>query len=324
MWPYRVSPLGPIATTTLLGIIIFGGFVLNVALTHGIEDFLSDEDGAMMFRFAAILTLILCAAFGTNYFDDQASRKDTEDIKKVWPDLVLPERMDLRSMRVATIIGFAFGLGFLLFLLGVNANWDVIGFLSSAGLWFALVTPILWTLMARGIVGTVTAGNSLSKTIRDQLEIDLYRHHELAVFGRIAMRGAFVWLIFVGIILLFFADGSAALYFQPTLYVALGVAFWSFISTMQPVRSKIRAAKESELKLIREHLAKARMGLGTETSQEIPALIALEDRVERIREWPLDLPTAMRLPLYLLIPIVPWLGAGFAETMLGNMFGGGG
>jgi len=308
----------------VIGAIVFGLFLVNVWVVEDFAAFVTGPQGQSTLRAAFLLTLILCAALGVNIFDDRAYQTDTADLHRDF-GLVFPaRRQSSRGLFWASVAGAVVGLCFLAFIIWSNTGVDVLAFATSIGLWFIPMTPLLWVLLARGVFGSITAGRSMSKFIENDLTIDLYRHHELSIFGRIAMRGAFIWLIFVGIILLGFADSGTALFAQLTLYIAIIVATFNFVSTMQPIRRKIRAAKRAELALIRERLAKARLELGTgATGADIPALIALEHHIEKVREWPLDLPTAARLPLYILIPVVPWAIGVYAETIFQGFLGGG-
>lgn len=321
---YRRSPLGPVVTTIVIGVIVFGLFLVNVWAVEDFAAFVADPQGQSTLRAAFLLTLILCAALGVNIFDDRAYQIDAAVLREDF-GLALPaRRQNSRGLLWASIAGAVVGLGFLAFIIWSNTGADIRAFATSLGLWFMPMTPLLWVLLARGAFGSFVAGRSMTKFIENDLTIDLYRHHELSVFGRIAMRGAFIWLIFVGIVLLGFADGGGALFAQVTMYITIIVAIFNFVSTMQPIRQKIRAAKRAELKLIRERLAKARLELGIGAAgADIPALIALEDHIEKVREWPLDLPTAARLPLYILVLVVPWAIGVYAETIVQGFLGGG-
>ncbi len=318
---YRLSPLGPIATTAAIGIIMYGGFLLNVALVSDFQAFVTGDDGQSMLRLAFILTLILCAAFGVTHFEHAAMERDRVAMKALMPGADWQTMTHPSRMRIATAVGMILGLINVAALVILNADGNLWAFITSIGFWFAVATPLLFIMLARGVTSSVFSGNSISRLVRDHLDVDLYRHHTMAIFGRIALRGAFIWLIFVGIILLFFTDGNSGVYGPPTLAISFSVAFFRFFSTMRPVRKKIRAAKDTELALIRSRLADARTKMDREgVAPEIAALVALEQRTENIREWPIDLPTVAQMPLYLLIPVVPWIGAAFAETAIMRLF----
>jgi len=321
---YRLSPVGPVLTTTLIGLVVYGLFILNVWATNDLASFVANPGGQNMLRVAFILTLILCAALAVSLYDERANARDGAELEREFGLSVPSHRQGSKGIRVASLLGLVGGIGFLGFLIWANVGSNVMAFVRSPGLWFIPMTPFLWMLMARGVYGSVNAGRFMSRLIRDELTIDLYRHHQLTIFGRIAMRGAFIWLIFVGIILLSFPEGGTPAFAEPTLAIAITIATFNFVTTMQPIRKKISAAKEVELAAIRERLAEARQQMAAgAVGADIPALIALEARIESTREWPLNLPTAARLPLYLLIPVVPWAAGIYVEALLNRFMGGG-
>ncbi len=322
---FRWSPLGPIVTTLLIGAVAYGLFVLNVWMAEDFAAFWGSERGRSLARVAFVLTLILCAALLVSHFDEQADRRDAAVLAREFGLTVPSHREGSAGLRRASVVGLVAGIVFLGFIVWVNTRGDVLAFASSAGLWFMPMTPLLWMLLARGVYGSFISARYMARLIRDELVIDLYRHHELAIFGLIAMRGAFIWLIFVGIILLSFPEGGSAAFAQPTLAISVAIATFNFVSTMQPIRRKIRAAKDAELKSIRNRLAEARAEMKESGSAgaEVPALVALEGHVEGVSDWPLDLPTAARLPLYILIPVATWAAGVYGESLLARVWGGG-
>jgi hypothetical protein len=49
----------------------------------------------------------------------------------------------------------------------------------------------------------------------------------------------------------------------------------------------------------------------------LPGLLAYEARVERVREWPFDLPVLLRFGLYVLILLGSWVAGALVERALG-------
>jgi len=318
---YRISPLGPAATTFLLGVVIYGSFLGIIALTSNLPAYYQDPQGQSTLRGAFILTLILCAAFGVNFYEHRASLKDRTEMSRLMPGINWEHNSPGKPIRIATVIGAILGLAYIVVLFFRETDGNVLTFFSSILLWYAPVLPLMLVLLLRGITQTVTTGRAMSRNINGKLKVDLYRHHELALFGRAALRGAFAWLIFVGVIMLFFTDDNAGGLTIPTLLISTSIAFYAFFNTMRPVRKKILAAKEIELSAIRARLEKARNNLDDPLAlQEIPALIALEHRIETIRNWPIDLPTVAFIPLYMLVPVATLVAGAFLESLIGSIF----
>lgn len=318
---YRLSPLGPAATTFLLGILFYGTFLLNIELTVGLSDFLEDPNGQANLRGGFILTLILCAAFGVNFYERRAVTKDHAEMSRLMPGIIWEQGNPRKRLRIATVIALGLGASYMTLLFFREADGNARAYVTSILLWYTPVMPLMLALLLRGITQTIAAGRTMSHNINEKLEVNLYRHHELAVFGHTALHGGFSWLIFVGIIMLFFTDGSSVGLAIPMLVISVSIAFYAFFNTMRPVRKKIRAAKEIELSAIRLRLENARANLDDAKSvQEIPALVALEHRIETIRDWPIDLPTVATIPLYVLVPVGTLVAGAFLESLIGSIF----
>ena len=48
-------------------------------------------------------------------------------------------------------------------------------------------------------------------------------------------------------------------------------------------------------------------------------LLDYKQRVENVREWPLDAPALLRFLLYLLIPVAGWVGGALMERFLSSL-----
>jgi hypothetical protein len=87
------------------------------------------------------------------------------------------------------------------------------------------------------------------------------------------------------------------------------------------VHERLREAKRGELRWVRDEIAQARVALGRPGASgadvaALPALLAWEARVERMREWPLDATTWRRFGLFLAVPLASWLGAALVERLV--------
>ena len=60
----------------------------------------------------------------------------------------------------------------------------------------------------------------------------------------------------------------------------------------------------------------AAAGTTAAAAARIPGILAYEARVEGVREWPVDVPTLLRLTLYLALPLVSWIGGAFVAMIL--------
>ena len=96
---------------------------------------------------------------------------------------------------------------------------------------------------------------------------------------------------------------------------------------MWRVHRLIDNAKKVELARLRREIVETRAvfdSQGAESDRAAPrlsALLALEGRVEKAREWPLDMPTVFRFGLYLALPLGSWLGGAIVERILALVMG---
>jgi hypothetical protein len=51
------------------------------------------------------------------------------------------------------------------------------------------------------------------------------------------------------------------------------------------------------------------------------AMLAYEARIESVREWPFDTSTLRRFGLFLLIPLVSWIGGALVERAVNAALG---
>nr|RAW01934.1 hypothetical protein DBT41_12930 [Aerococcus urinae] len=99
-----------------------------------------------------------------------------------------------------------------------------------------------------------------------------------------------------------------------------------FALPMLRVHRLIDAAKRTELVRLRREVGEARdifEKRGDDADRaaiRLAALIAIETRVERAREWPLDLPTITRFVIYLALPLGSWLGGAIVERIVDLLF----
>ncbi|MGF1461830.1 MAG: hypothetical protein ACFB2Z_01420 [Maricaulaceae bacterium] len=147
----------------------------------------------------------------------------------------------------------------------------------------------------------------------------------LRVYGRIALEGALSWLIFAAISLLFFVSGQDPLPGALAVAIAIGFGGYVFFRAVAPVRSKMVAAKATELDHVCERLRAAKVAMlsGDATaSAVVPGLIAYETRIEQTPDWPISAPLAVRAGFLIFIPVLPWFGSALVEQAVERLSGG--
>jgi len=223
-----------------------------------------------------------------------------------------------RRHRMATLLGFGAGLLIAVpFIYGALTGRFVIA-LTFDGLWFTAMGALLIALLLRGVVDTLHGEAQLRDIIRDNLEVDLLDTERLSVYGRLGLRSAVAWLVMLAIILLFFLRPDVMGYMAvPTLLVSFATGLYALIQPVRGVRARVAQEKAAHLDQIRTRIKQAQRRLmDGDAAPDLPGLLALEARLEQVREWPLSAPTAGRFAVYVLLPVIPWFGAALAERLL--------
>ena len=210
----------------------------------------------------------------------------------------------------------------------VRADRSFPEYMQTVGGWYAVMAPILIGLGARAARLLSAEDRELAVIVHDHLEVDLARLDRLRVYGRLALRGAAVWLVMAAIIGLSFVDAAPAFITFGTFALALAAAVYDFTSTLQPVVRKTVAAKDAALGAVRAEITAiaARLidtqsadGELSELDARMSALTAYEAWLERRPVWPISAPVTRRLALYGFIPVLAWFGAAAAELILAGL-----
>jgi hypothetical protein len=107
----------------------------------------------------------------------------------------------------------------------------------------------------------------------------------------------------------------------------LGVPAAALLLPARGARDRIRAAKRGRLVALRDEIRKGERALenigpeGDRAAVRLPALLALEARVEAVREWPFDASSLLRLSFYVSLGLGSWLGAAAVERLLELLWG---
>ncbi|MBV9331360.1 MAG: hypothetical protein JOZ55_07390, partial [Alphaproteobacteria bacterium] len=184
--------------------------------------------------------------------------------------------------------------------------------------WFAVFDILLGVLFGRGVLLTMQGGRGLKDVIEHGLHIELLHADRLAVIGRQCARNALVWCAIAAVVCLFFVAGDSGHTTWPILGVCIGIGVWIFLQPMFSVHHRLRAAKVRELDRIRDEIVRAGEAESADAraAGRLPGLIALEARIQSVREWPFDQTTLFRVAAYVLIPAIPWFGQALASDLL--------
>ena len=109
--------------------------------------------------------------------------------------------------------------------------------------------------------------------------------------------------------------------------LARAVASASLGLPVRGVHRCLREQKKAELDRVRAAIRGDRSSLvdsriaGQADAISLADLIAYEARIESVREWPFDTSTPSRFGLFLLIPLVSWIGGALVERVVNAALG---
>ena len=329
---FDLLPLGFWGTAIALFVIPVIAFFL-IAELNGYTTVRIAETGGLAVQSATIFALLLSAIFTAAVSLSAAAETLTPRVRAALA-LTLRDGHDAvdqyearrkgRSRRgwVPIVIGSAIGIGMNVFPLGALVETSLLDYIQSPGIWFLIISPLLFILLARAIHSMSAESRAMRDLAADQLVVDLDNPDRLDVYGQIALRSALSWLIFAAIGVAFLGTGAAWSGALPMILGAGALAITSFFLALRAVHSRIVAEKAVALTDIRARLSKLR---DAAFSGDMPAaaglagLTAYEARLERLREWPISAPVTTRFFLYILIPVAAWLGAALAERMVSSI-----
>ena len=263
----------------------------------------------------------------TSYRDLQGFGLEDQEVDAEHPERSLFSLSPAGLLR-SRLAGLA---GVLFFVVTVEVPNLIAGFPLFRA-WLSLHT--MTYMLALGVTFFWVAGRSAYFTLSlwekpawERLEIDLLDLHATKVIGRIAARSSLLWILALSIGSLVFLNPelgirSSLIVFLPIMGITLGIAAITLVAPVRSTASAIRSAKQAELERIDAAIRGDRSGLADSRIADRAAelsladLIAYRGLVDSISEWPFDAPTLTRFALYLLIPLVSWVGGALVERGL--------
>jgi len=161
---------------------------------------------------------------------------------------------------------------------------------------------------------------------RDEIDVDLLDLESLTPFASVGLTTAAAWLIGSAIASFLMASGANAFVVVAVLVATLGLGFAGLIVPSRGLHLRLKEAKQRELARVRGTIRAERDLLfqTEEASRESPrmaGMLAYESRIDGVREWPFDVVTLRRFGIFLLIPLVSWIGGALVERLVDAALG---
>ena len=152
--------------------------------------------------------------------------------------------------------------------------------------------------------------------------VDLLDLAPLYPFVRQGLRSALIAVLAVSIVMAHLGSAiipTTGLYF--TAAAMFAVATSSLLLPVRGVRQRIREEKHKRLAELREAIKAGERDALTRNRavDNLPGLLALEARVEAVREWPFDTPSVVRFFFYVSLGLGSWIGGAAVERLLDHL-----
>ena len=218
-----------------------------------------------------------------------------------------------RTGIVAALLGCAHG-----WLLGQWSLPLVPALLQTTG------TVLMWIGMT-ACLAPLLMNAQLFASLGRQARPDLFRPELTAPFGSLALRPT---LVIVGLqcaypILFLGGDGSLAGATLLGVAAALASMTGMFFLPLRGIRQRLVALRRDTLVGLQERIEAldvVRRGIDAETDvdelRQLEQLLALRDRIAHASTWPLDIASARRVLIYVILPPLTWAAAALVEMGL--------
>lgn len=310
----------------MLAAALIAAFIGFEIVSGRLEGFLARDESERFTRGLTVLLVLLAYLPTAQFYLARWTRRHVDSLRpllRAGEELVFRDVYREASSRLA---GAAGSVAFVVFFLLVPIDATVYGrgdywTPENAVPW--LLMPIAGWMVVRLAYALIFDALFVSRLAADLTEINLIDSRPLAPFVQQGLRSALLILLFLGIGLAGLA-GQTQVMATALLNLAamLAVALAALLLPVTGVRSRIRAEKQAQLTTLRARINRDRVavmsgGPGTDSAtSRLPGLLALESRLESVREWPFDVPTLLRFALYVVLGLGSWLGAAAVERML--------
>jgi hypothetical protein len=187
--------------------------------------------------------------------------------------------------------------------------------------WMLFVNAEVGWLLVRALLEELRVSQVFYDAGARVAELDLFDLTPLEPFARRAVEAVLLGAVSAGLLTLIFAGEGWASSTLPVLLVGMLLpSLAAFVLPLLGVHRRIRAEKRAELARIHARARADRDALlaGTapaaEAAARLPALLALRAQVADVREWPLDLPSVVRLAAFLALGLASWVGAALVDA----------
>jgi hypothetical protein len=180
---------------------------------------------------------------------------------------------------------------------------------------------LIWVAMTTAIIALIGNAYLFAKLGR-RLRIDLLHSPALLSLARVAVLSTLSIIGAQTLYVLVILDSDAGwVIILPGFLATMIPTLALFLIPVWPLHQRLQTAKHNELAMINHQLEHVRPGGVTaldnpESLDQINRLLLYRREIREVSEWPFDMPALTRLGLYLILPLLTWVGAALIENLV--------
>ncbi len=233
------------------------------------------------------------------------------------------------AMVLSAVLGFGFATGMTEIYSGRLGRVFGTGDFDATDAFLLVNILLLWTVGGPALYAGFAVTLRFGRIGERHVAVDLLDLRLLQPFARFGLQMA---LVVLGALALFlatqalrgFSYASALPYTWFVLYLSpmLALAVLALVVPSRGIHRQIRAAKRAEIQRVQDVIAGNRGALADsplareDRALSVVDLVTWRNTVAQIREWPFDAAALGRFGLYLLIPVVSWVGGALVERFV--------
>jgi hypothetical protein len=193
---------------------------------------------------------------------------------------------------------------------------------TLAHFWDWALVPVIGWLTGRFIHALIVDAIGMSRLAAAIGSIDLFDRAPYAPFVRQGLSSALLAVIFLVIVSFLAREKVITAESSAITFVALmATATVALLLPVSGIRQRIRQEKRVRLASVRNALRASDLAIREGRAEldevaRLPGLLALEARIEGVREWPFDTGSLVRFGFYVVLGLGSWLGAASVERAL--------
>jgi hypothetical protein len=311
----------PIAVALAVAVVLTTGYVFGEFMTGRLDRVLSGAEGSLGIRATATLFVLIAYVPVAHLFLYRWTGQHLAALRASFGAVITYERSASASISAGLLGAASFLLLFIIIPI-LRAGFPEVSFELVA----ALVggTAFGW-LAGRFSVCMVQDSLRMSELARSLPELDLIDLSPLSPIVQQGLNSALLAVIVPALSShLSIAPGNRAYAAATYLLVWCALTLVAFLLPVRGVHDRIRKEKQTQLGKIRAEIRDSKEQLvdrrDEDAGNRLSALLDLETRLERVREWPYDASSWRRFGLYLLLGLGSWVGAATVERLLDLAF----